>query len=447
VSNIKGKILLIGQIECLSPFHIGSGKGKYSDLDILCDMDRKPFIPATSFVGILRHTCQRYFKDSPLFEDFWGYTKDKNGQQSGICCSELTYIGKEDESPEVVIRDGIEICGEKGLVKQRGKFDFELVEREGRFRLCMEFTYRENNETFVRQTVRTIYQLLAEERIRIGAKTNNGLGQIRLLQEQTHIYLYDFTKKMDLFHWLTQNFSQQNTISPELLAEPVHLGADRVFTIIATLKIKNSLIIRSYSHQPEMPHTTQLRSKNDCVIPGSSLKGAIRARAERIVNTLELKKEIITKLFGDVDEGKSKNAQRGRVRIKEIILPDREFQVELQSRIKIDRFTAGVIEGGLFDSMPVFTSAESSSVTIQIDITEYKEYEAGLLLLVLKDLWSGDLAIGGEKNIGRGVFQGVKAEIVWDNEKVIIGKEITELSEQDKERLEALVKALMGECD
>ena len=36
---------------------------------------------------------------------------------------------------------------------------------------------------------------------------------------------------------------------------------------------------------------------------------------------------------------------------------------------------------------------------------------------VLKDLWCGDLAIGGEKNVGRGVLKGLSATIRWNNEE------------------------------
>ena len=42
------------------------------------------------------------------------------------------------------------------------------------------------------------------------------------------------------------------------------------------------------------------------------------------------------------------------------------------------------------------------------------------MLLVLKDLWLGDLAIGGEKGIGRGVFQGKSAVISLADEKIVI---------------------------
>ncbi len=53
--TIKGKIVLQGQIQNLSPLHIGCGSGDRSDLDILLDENDKPFIPATSFCGVLHH--------------------------------------------------------------------------------------------------------------------------------------------------------------------------------------------------------------------------------------------------------------------------------------------------------------------------------------------------------------------------------------------------------
>ena len=49
-----------------------------------------------------------------------------------------------------------------------------------------------------------------------------------------------------------------------------------------------------------------------------------------------------------------------------------------------------------------------------------QDWEAGLLLQLLKDLWTGDLAIGGEKNIGRGVLEGLYARISWGTTSVEI---------------------------
>jgi len=429
----------MGQIECLSPVHVGSGRAQRSDLDILRDPDGTPFIPATSFIGVLRHA----FPITDESKNFWGHAEKNDGHQSALCCSDLTLVQTE---PQIVVRDGIKIDNKTGLVEDKGKYDFELLEREARFQLKMEFTYRSADEQFVKQTVLSLYDLLRREQIQIGAKTNSGFGRIRLIEDATKIYAFDFSQKKDVLNWLTQNFTEQN-IFVETLDVAFKLKQN-CFRIAATLRLKNSLLIRSYTHDPKMPNTRHFKSGDNWLITGTGLKGAIRARAERIVNTLELKesKKIITELFGEVeDELYSKNAKKGKVKVREVILPEKDFPAELQARIKVDRFTGGVIEGGLFDSMPIFAPKEEKLISMQIEVRDYEEHEAGLMLLVLKDLWSGDLAVGGEKSIGRGVFAGVQAEIAWGDEKIILENDVSKMSAADKQKLQNFVDALREE--
>ena len=40
-----------------------------------------------------------------------------------------------------------------------------------------------------------------------------------------------------------------------------------------------------------------------------------------------------------------------------------------------------------------------------------QDWEAGLCVLLLKDLWLGRIAVGGEKSIGRGILEGLHAVI------------------------------------
>ncbi len=473
-NKIKGKIVVKGQIECLAPVHIGCGRAEYSDMDIIRDSEGNVFIPAAGFVGVLRHAFHAQFHEqierNPSLRNFWGYTGKDDGQQSALCCSDLMLI--ESASAEVVTRDGICIDNTKGIVKNKGKFDFELLERGSRFQLQMEFTFREHDEAFVKQTARTIYDLLASEQLQIGAKTNNGFGRIGLVEQTAQIHLFDFSHKTHVRHWLTERFADETLVSPETLRKLFYWQKKR-FRIKATLLLKNSLLVRSYAGESKMPDASQLKSGTDWVIPGASLKGAIRARAERIANTiLDEKKaqEIMRELFGYVieefkkaksgddqtrsatDENSNekadlKKAVKGRIKVQEMILPSNAFKEELQTRIRVDRFTGGVIEGGLFDSMPVFAPAEDKALELLIEIENYDHRKdkdkAGLLLLVLKDLWSGDLAVGGEKNIGRGVLQGVRTEIDWgEEEKIILEGDLSSLSENEKEKLQGFVVAL-----
>ncbi|MEQ8189855.1 MAG: RAMP superfamily CRISPR-associated protein [Candidatus Eremiobacterota bacterium] len=424
-----GKIILKGEIELLSPALIGSGNDDFSDIDVLLDKDEKPFIPATSFIGVLRH----YIKSEDITENqketFWGFTRKKEGHQSSILCSDLSCINKFT----IKIRDGIKIDNKTGIVKNKGKYDYQVIERGAKFSLNIEANY--SDKKFIHRMIATICQELERENIRVGAKTNNGLGKIRLNKKE--FYDFDFSKKEDVLRWLKRDFSTKSVIS-----EPPFTIKSEHFTIDATFDLKSSLIIRSYSEDPGAPDAVHIRSGNDNVLTGSSIKGAIRARAERIINTLGKPSEIIEKLFGNVDDEKrSTEARKGKIRVEEVILP--KFISEVNNRIKIDRFTGGTIESALFDTMPVYTDFKDRVRNVKITINKYKPHEAGLILLVLKDLWTGDLAVGGEKNIGRGVFNGCYADISWNTHDVHIESDHKKISNEAKKQLEDLVKALV----
>lgn len=149
------------------------------------------------------------------------------------------------------------------------------------------------------------------------------------------------------------------------------------------------------------------------MLPGTSVKGAIRHRALKILKTLEIDdaQERINNLFGTA--GKNIDSKKGRVLVEEKMI--KKVYPEIQNRIEIDRFTGGTIKTALFNSMPLWSKDHcDESVNIIIKIRNYEEWEIGLLLHVLKDLWTEDLPVGGEKNIGRGILKGICACIKWD---------------------------------
>ncbi|MCF6147694.1 MAG: hypothetical protein E3K37_03450 [Candidatus Kuenenia sp.] len=439
-----GKIVLQGTIELLSPTLIGSGRDDHTDVDVLHDVDGKPFIPATSLVGVLKHFIKLDDSYKDDLKRFWGFTSEEKisekevEQQSSLCCSDLTLISGSDKP---VVRDGIEIDNKNGIVAKGAKYDYQVVERGAKFRLNLGVNLTDSNKSFARQMIATIRKALEMESIQIGAKTNSGLGKIRL--SDSHVCEFNFSKKTDVLQWLKKDFSTPNPFTEV----PFNI-ANGVFTINTIFRLKNSFISRSYSADPKAPDAVSIKSGNDFVLTGASLKGVIRSRAERILNTvfdnkIEKSKLVLTRLFGDVDEkNSSKRAVKGKVRVDETLLPN--FSSELQTRIKIDRFTGGTIETALFETMPLFADDDKNKQIkdVKITIRDYEDHEAGLMLLVLKDLWTGDLAVGGEKAVGRGVFEGVRADITWDNTTVTLEEGFAGLSSENKEQLEKFITAL-----
>ncbi|OQY09430.1 MAG: hypothetical protein B6I30_09840 [Desulfobacteraceae bacterium 4572_187] len=436
-----GRIVFHAQLKILSPLHIGCGSADRSDLDVLVDDEQRPFIPATSFVGVLRHAIVLDPSDEAghgeSLKEFWGFAKGDEGRQSCFICEDLTCISP---SPRITIRDGIRIDNKTGIVEPKGKFDYEIVEKGAVFDLAMEFSLRQGNADFVKRMVAAIYNMLDKGRIKLGGKTNSGFGEIALIKDQSFLYSFDFSTKRDVYSWMTRRFLPENAILPETLGTPFEIRS-KEFSMDVTLRIKNSLIIRSYSADPKMPDATHIKSGDDWVLAGTSLKGAIRARAERILNTLGKDQALLKDLFGYVDDKtRSKHAKKGRISVRESVLP--RYFAELQARIKIDRFTGGTIESALFDTMPLFVNFQDKAAIVKVRIRDCKPCEAGLLLLVLKDLWAGDLAVGGEKNVGRGVFEGISAIIEFEDEQTVFEKSLNALPPEQKSRLENYVNAL-----
>jgi CRISPR/Cas system CSM-associated protein Csm3 (group 7 of RAMP superfamily) len=428
-----GKIILKGKIRLLSPAMIGSGRDERTDMDITRDSDGKPFIPATSFIGVLRHSL-KVKADNEQLERFWGSEKkkDKPLYQSALYCDDLTII---DEKPEIAIRDGVAIDNKTGRAKEHAKFNYELIEKDTTFDLKMEIDLIKGYEEFFKQMLATIIHVLKNEKIRLGAKTRNGFGKIKL--EDYKVYEFDFRKKDGIVRWLKEDFT-----TPSDFKYPVFIiDQNNLFELNATFSIKNSLIVRSYTASPDEPDSVHIKSKGKDILPGTSIKGAIRARAERIINTLGKPSDIIIDLFGLIDENK-KEAKRGRLIIEEIVLDG--YPSEVQTRIKIDRFTGGVMEGALLETMPLFSTKNSKTFNLSITIEDCKPHEAGLMLLILKDLWTEDLPVGGEKAIGRGVLKGIGAEINYNGETFKIPQNITQIPDPQKKKLQEYVDSLVN---
>ena len=459
---LKGKILLTGKILLISPAIIGSGRDDITDVDVVRDIDGNPYIPGTSFAGVLRSAIDINSLSDQLknkVDFFWGTGKEKtkNGKnekktelrQSAVRVNDLLLIqpdqrkeksnSLEDKEP-ISHRDGVKINNKKGIAEEGAKYDYEIIERGREFNLDIDITLDGIEDDFKKRMLATIINLLKEGKIRIGAKTNSGFGRIHLVDEK--ICIFDFSKKEDVLRWLKQDFTTVSKLEVENSESDKFKIIPETFTISADFVIKNSLIVRSYNFDPDKADIENIRSNGKPVLPGTSIKGAIRARAERIVKTLGKPESVISDLFGEVDE-KKKLAKKGRITVEESVIDG--YPEEVQTRIKIDRFTGGTIESALLETKPLFSKKDGKVINLKITIRDYKDHEAGLMLLVLKDLWTGDLPIGGEKAVGRGVLEGRKAVIECDEiEEEIEFKRISDLKEGERNSLQNFVGALVN---
>jgi len=431
--------ILKGRLILFSPAIIGSGADNETDFDLLTDAEGKPFIPGTSMAGVLRSWCSKYIKDKSIIDQLFGSNGGKNPRSSLLLFSDMP-IFKE----KVGKRAGVKIDNRIGRAEEKKLYEYQVIE-EGEFELRIEAkTGNKDEEELVKKAFRCFNDLF-REKIRIGAKTNSGYGEIGVPKnDNLDYYQFDLSKTDHLIYWLKREYDERDKIEVTCLPA-FELDQKKKFLIRVGFKLKTSLIIRDYSVNPYLPDAISLKTGEHFVISGTALKGALRSRAERILNTLgtdeKKTEELLNNLFGYVEEKNSsegnriansgstasaggdeeKKARKGRLRVNEVKLKD--YPAEQQTRIKIDRFTGGTMSGALLEEMPVFSKNDGQIFNVKIEVDDYKDWEAGLLLLLLKDLWTGDLPVGGEKAIGRGVFEGFQAEIVLGDS----GKETTYL--------------------
>lgn len=112
----------------------------------------------------------------------------------------------------------------------------------------------------------------------------------------------------------------------------------------------------------------------------------------------------------------------------------------------IDRFTGGVYPSALFSEEPVF-GKDDTCLEVKLTLENPEDWEVGLLLLLLKDLWTGDLPLGGGSAIGRGRLRGIRAQLVYHDSEWIIAQEADEavrVTKGDVNKLEEFIRALGG---
>lgn len=433
MSSIKEKIFLMGKIRNESPLIIGTGKGSTVDTEVIINEKGQPYIPATSFTGALKHHLENEYEMTEVARSIFG----SGDSQSILIVDDLYPL----DAPVVTTRDGIKINRLTGIVEEKKKYDYELVEKGSEFNLRIELTIRdgqEDIESSIFSLLATIVAELESGAISIGAMGSKGFGKITISEVKAYSFVFpeDGRKWLKyLENGLTEDldyFSVNLKEYPKLeKRNNLLLDIDAVFEIKNALMIGSS-IVESGEDEDKDPDKTALTSREQFVLSGTALKGAIRDRAVRIYNTVFGKHvsgnedpEDIKELFGWVDEeGKESCKSKSRVRVTESYINKDTVHHDRQPRIKIDRFTGGVIGGALFETEPIWHKEEKIKVKIQVKKQKVRDssWEVGLMLLVLKDLWNADLPVGGEKSIGRGLLVGRQARIRVDARELEINE-------------------------
>ena len=438
-ASLTQKIVIRGKLLVESPLLIGAGGetgGRIHEVDtsVLKDENERPYIPGTSLAGVLRAWMYEWGAEDAelIFGRVEKQTKGERDLQSAIDIADVPLA-----EAHLVVRDGVSIDSFTGTGLKGHKYNYEAVERGAMGPLDIVITLRAFHET-KNKDLRMLVTRLTDHLctgIQLGALTAKGFG--RVVCEAPVAEFYDFRQAEMVKAWLLGEPS-----SDRYHGQVEECTLKDTLTIDADFALRTSLLVRSQEisedEKKNKIRAVQMRSGGDYLIPGTTLKGVLRHQAEEILRSLEKPTACLDKLMGYATK---KSSQRSRFFVKEVYFQNGVVE-KGQTRNRIDRFTGGTIESALFTNKAIWQEKKGHKVMkIHFEIHQCKEWEAGLALFLLKDLWTGRIAVGGEKSIGRGTLQGLAADISFEGNKYKLG-ENGKILQGNPEELEAYVKTL-----
>lgn len=440
--RIRKRVVVETELMLKSPAHFSNGDSEdIVDMPLLVAPDdgRTPLLTGASIGGALRaFLCNWQYgygvteTSGSMAETLFGARRaDPDGEQSRLIVEDAY-----GQAPGIEIRDGIRLDPDSGTAAENALFDMQLWPAGTTFPLRFELPVCESTEENPSEHEATLLQMLAialsgleSGDITLGARKQRGFGQIGI--QGWRIKTYDLANINELIDWITLGArplkfrtGEKSRIDEALDVKIEIPDQRRWFGIDAEFAIQGSILIAGPSPEdlgPDKVHLTsrQHDGEHRPVAPGTSLGGALRSRALKIARTVGEEAraiQIVEDIFGPqaIEGNDDRRVKSGLLGVTEKTVDADQFGL-VQSRVSIDRFTGGALDSALFNEQPVFGGTLKLQMTLKSSKSErYKsDHHAriGLLLLLLKDLWTEDLPVGGEKGVGRGRLKGIEANI------------------------------------
>ena len=316
-------------LTALTPLHVG-GIGNDVDTDLALAVNGRGnyYLPGTSLAGALRDWMAHSIREVQI-KDYWGDHESEDRGASFILVEDAEITLKKGQRIE--IREGVGIDRHTGAAAERFKYNRAILPKGVSVPLKITLDCQASHDP---ASLWQVLQALEQGDIRIGAAKTRGLGKVQLTEVK--IQRQNLNDAVGIFEALLegghlQDWDELKRATP--YAPPACLN----FTI--DWKPRDPVMVKAEGDGLAvdiLPLVSQVDSGVRFVIPGSSIKGVLRAHAERIVRTvcdLEINSEtkfnqqlqvpLVEILFGsaeknqpqlrDSKDGSSKNGSQGNI--------------------------------------------------------------------------------------------------------------------------------------
>jgi CRISPR/Cas system CSM-associated protein Csm3 (group 7 of RAMP superfamily) len=463
--ELKSRLLITGTLVTRTPIHVGAyGDSLESDLPLARDGKNRFYVPGTSLAGVVREWTHR---NLPEAEDtlsiLFGSEKRDREVDTKHAASLWIFEDMPVEGALMEIRDGVSIDRTFGTAIDQRKFDRAVLPRGTRLPLCMTLELTAGCAPAAKQIAAYVIEALEAGRIPLGASKTRGLGRVTL--KDCRIIEQTLNTREGILQALSGGGEARSLNELREDKSPLKTLEEANVEISVEWAPLQPVIVKS-GHDGIGVDSLPLVSYKDggrvsLVIPGSSLKGALRSHAERIVRTLitessdaqdPMSLPLIRDLFGCANASvkKSRGSEESKLqpagRIGALSVADcyshavvdgtlwekveiatADDDKPLESRelhglvevlkqsagldfkhayhVAIDRWTGGAAEQALF-SVLAPRNITWERIRLAIDLSrmnaDLRECALALLLLVLRDLAESRIPIGFAVNRGFG---------------------------------------------
>ena len=403
---------------CTEPLHIGDGDNTDGKV-LVHPVDGKPFVQASSISGILRAYYKMAYGDEETDWLFGSEKHEENSiqQESKLRISDGSFPGEDldiELRPQLKIDPRTGTCDNsdvQGTDRKAGqKFEMEYIGAGTQIEFCI---YLFDIESRVK--LESVFSAIQCQQVQLGGQKSNGCGCLQI--DELKYMEFNMTCEDSRILWMREDELDKDLYEhislPDRDEKPCPVYA---YEITITGKTDGELLVKSMmatgSADQKLYYKNIQNMKEDYIIPGSSLKGAVRGQMERIASYLQVE-DIIGDTFG-IPAERGKEGKGGNIRFFDTIIGTKEKNDSnrMTHRIHIDKFTGGVMHGGLFTEKNAY-----GAVTFRIKILDKNQPErsCGLLLLALRDLAAGMVSIGSGRNVGKGFIDVCELKIKSSN--------------------------------
>lgn len=285
----RRRVIVTGTLVARTAIHPGGhGAAGATDRAVARDGSHRPHIPGTALAGALRGwLSRRDGADDGHLKDLFGHVAKEEGHASHLLVEDAPALNLKVDRP-LPIRDSVRIDRLTGTAADRLKFDREVLPAGTRFDLRMELDGGSDDEL---STVGEVVSALERGAIRLGGGTARGLGRVGLEQVQWH--QVDLATRAGMLAHLSGEVAELDTPP----AGSGHGDADRLALRVdwepeGPVMVKGPVEVGSLKIAPLMEPVVAVRDDGSegvhlaPVIPGASIKGALRSHAELIMRTI-----------------------------------------------------------------------------------------------------------------------------------------------------------------